>query len=161
MVFTDNISVVSLTPFLAFLIQTSYVLLHISQTLACKRSFFEHKFNSKIWSHGTHIPPPSLITYFFLHSFCYLLSPNLGLTPHGTYNSDAFRAEVTRIDSWPWVNDRLVYQSTYRCCWGCKYPQVSVSNLCRYGLFNCVFRCNFKLIDCGPSLLSMYLWHVM
>ena len=48
MLFTDSISIVSFTPFPAFVVQTVYVPLHFSETLACKRSVFEHKFINKI-----------------------------------------------------------------------------------------------------------------
>ena len=48
MVFTDSIWIVSFTHVLAFVVQTAYVHLHISERLACKRSVFEHKFVSKI-----------------------------------------------------------------------------------------------------------------
>ena len=68
MLFTDSISIVSFTPFLAFLVQTAYVLLHFSETLARKLIVVKHKFNSKIWSHGTHLPitKPSKHTFFTL-----------------------------------------------------------------------------------------------
>ena len=46
--FTDSISIVSFTPFLAFVVQTAYVVLHISETLVRKRGVFERKFISKI-----------------------------------------------------------------------------------------------------------------
>ena len=52
-VFYDSISIVSFTPFLAFVVQTAYVLLCISETLAHRRSVFENKFIKKIWSHCT------------------------------------------------------------------------------------------------------------
>ena len=48
MVFNDSISNVCFTPFLVFMVQTTYVLVHITETLARKRSVFEHKFISKI-----------------------------------------------------------------------------------------------------------------
>ena len=40
MVFTDSISIVTFTAFLTFVVQTVYVFLHISETLARKRSVF-------------------------------------------------------------------------------------------------------------------------
>ena len=87
MVFTDSISIVSITPFLDFVVQTAYVLLHISETLARKRSGFEHKFINKIWSHGTSggssyrdkgiIPSNKFKLIRFLFYFQNLVSPTL------------------------------------------------------------------------------------
>ena len=66
--FTDSISIVSFTPFLALMVKLPTSSFHISETLACKRSAFEHKFISRIWSHVTHLPitKPCNIP-FFLH----------------------------------------------------------------------------------------------
>ena len=67
MVFTDSISIASFTPFLVFVVQTTCVLLHISETLTRERSVYEHKFISKIWSHGAHLPTTEPCNILFLH----------------------------------------------------------------------------------------------
>ena len=69
-VLIDSISIVSFTSFLAFVVQTAYVLLHISETVARKRSVFEHTIISKIWSHGTHLPITKLPNTFFTLCTC-------------------------------------------------------------------------------------------
>ena len=56
MVLTYSICIVSFTPLLSFVVQTVFVLLHISEMLAHKWSIFEYKFIRKIWSHGAHLP---------------------------------------------------------------------------------------------------------
>ena len=52
---TSNIHTIH-TSSLAFAVQPGYIPVHISETLARKRSVFEHKFISKIWWHRTHLP---------------------------------------------------------------------------------------------------------
>ena len=47
MVFTDSISIVSFTTFLAFVAQTAKVLLHISETLAVKEEFLNIRLLAK------------------------------------------------------------------------------------------------------------------
>ena len=66
---TASISIVSFTPFLDFVVQTAYVILHISETLARKRIIFEHGLLGK-YSHVVSIyQQPSLVTYLFLHAW--------------------------------------------------------------------------------------------
>ena len=66
MVFTNNISIVSFTPFLAFVVQTAYVL-HFSETLARKRSVFNISSLAK-YDHMVLIyQPPNLVICPFLH----------------------------------------------------------------------------------------------
>ena len=65
-------TVFQLSPFLTCVVQTAYVLLHITETLARKRSVFEHKFISKIRSHGAHLPTTKLSNIPYLHTtYCF------------------------------------------------------------------------------------------
>ena len=64
MVFTDSISIVCFTSFLVFVVQAIYVFLHISETLARKRSVFNISLLSKCDHMEPIYQPPSLVTYF-------------------------------------------------------------------------------------------------
>ena len=72
MVFTDNISIFYFTPFLAFVIQTAYIPLHISEMLAYmgKWSVLNISLLAKYDHMVTIYQPQSLVpvTYLFLHS---------------------------------------------------------------------------------------------
>ena len=59
---TILIHILWFTPFRVCLLWAAYILLHISETLSHKRSVFEHKFISKIWSHGSHLPTTKPLT---------------------------------------------------------------------------------------------------